>query len=131
MITAHKSRFDRIAEIAGAEDWEHDRWGTAMGLFFDVASVLDMSDIEGDASPEPFARWDYHRAPYSPIPAIETVAARAEDLSEGEWADDYSYAQVALAVAYRDGDITQADLIYAGDVLSRYSDQLRSAGRDY
>jgi hypothetical protein len=101
-----------------------------MGMFFDVASVLDMSDIEGDVSPEPFARWQYQRAPFT-VPAIETVAARADDYNEGEWADDYTYGQVALAIAYQDGEITQADLIYAGDVLSRYTDILRRNGKDY
>jgi len=126
----HRSRFERIVHIAGADDWHHDAWGTAMGMFFDVASVLDMSDIEGDVSPEPFARWQYQRAPFT-VPAIETVAARADDYNEGEWADDYTYGQVALAIAYQDGEITQADLIYAGDVLSRYTDILRRNGKDY
>jgi hypothetical protein len=120
----------RIIDITDADDWQYDRWGTAVSLHFDIASVLDMSDIEGDVSPEPFARWQYRRAPFT-VPDIETVTARADDFHEGEWSDDYSYAQVALAVAYRDGDITQADLIYAGDVLSRYTALLDRAGVSY
>lgn len=126
----HKSRFDRIADIAGADDWEHDPWGTSMGLFFDVASVLDMSDIEGDVTPGPFARWQYGRGA-STVPSIETVAARGDDFNEGEFADDYSYAQISLAMAVRDGELTQTDLIYAGDVLDRYTALVRRAGQDY
>lgn len=126
----HESRFDRIADIAGADDWEHDPWGTSMGLFFDVASVLDMSDVAGDVTDVVFRRWDYHRAPFA-IPSIETVAARGDDFNEGEFADDYTYAQVSLAIAIRDGDLSQADLVYAGDVLARYTDLLKRSRRDY
>jgi len=68
---------------------------------------------------------------HGPGHLIDTVAARADDFAEGEWADDYSYGQVALAVAVRDGDIATGDLIYAGDVLSRYAALLRLAGKDY
>ena len=124
------TRFSTIADIAGAEDWDYDPWGTATGLHFDIAAVLDMSDVEGDVSPEPFARWQYRRAAIA-VPAIETVAARADRFSEDEGADDYSYGTVELAFAYQNGDITQADLIYAGDVLSRYSRLLERAGRSY
>lgn len=126
----HKSRFEIVADIAGAEDWEHDPYGTAVALHFDIASVLDMSDIEGDVSPEPFDRWEYRRAPFT-VPAIETVAARAADFNEGEFSDDYSYAEIALAVAVRDGQLSQADLIFAGDVCSRYARMLDRAGRSY
>lgn len=130
-MTNHESRFDRIAEIAGADDWDHDPWGTSMGLFFDVASVLDMSDVEGDVTPEPFARWQYGRPTFWGMPSIEEVAARGDDFNEGEFADDYSYAQISLAMALRDGELTQADLVYAGDVLDRYSNLVKRAGRDY
>jgi hypothetical protein len=80
-----------------------------MNLHFDIAEVLDMTDIA----------------------SIETVAARAEDFAEGEWSDDYSYSLVALAAAYRDEVVSQADLIYAGNVLSRYTSLLKLAGVDY
>jgi hypothetical protein len=127
----HRSRFGRVADIAGADDWDHDLWGTAMGLFFDVASVLDMSDIEGDVTPEPFKRWEYRRAPFTVI-ALDAVAGRAgDDFHEGEFSDDYTYAQVELARAMRERELTQADLIYAGDVLDRYTRLLRANGKDY
>ena len=123
-------RINQLADIAGADDFAFDPWGTAMGLLFDVAQVLDMSDIEGDVTPGTFARWQYRRAPFT-VPDIDTVADRAGDCSEGEYADDYSFGVIALAVAYRNGEITQADLIRAGDVLDRYTALLRLAGRDY
>lgn len=126
----HRSRFEQIAEIAGADDWAHDPWGTAMGMFFDIASVLDMTDTEGNVTPRPFGRWDYHRSPFT-VPDVESVAARAEDFSEGEWADDYSGGQIQLASAFVSGDIGQEDLVYAGDVLSRYTDLLRREGKSY
>jgi hypothetical protein len=130
MFKLESSPLRRVIDIAGADDWEYDPWGTAMGLMFDVASVLDMSDIEGDITPQPFARWEYRRAPFT-VPAIETVAARADNYSEGEWADDHTWGEVSLAVAVRDGEITQADLIYAGDVLNRYIALLAANQRDY
>lgn len=124
-------RFDRVADIAGADDWQHDPRGTAIVLHFDIAEVLDAADIEGDVTPKPFARWQYRRSPIVSVPSIDTLAERAEHFCEGEWADDYSYGVIALAVAYRDGDITNADLIYAGDVLSRYTAWLDRHGRSY
>jgi hypothetical protein len=124
------SRFNNVANIAGADDWQSDPWGTTLGLHFDICAVLDASDIEGDVTPGPFARWQYSRGLAS-VPALETIAARAEDFLEGEWADDYSYGTVALASALLEGDITQADLVFAGDVLERYAGLLRSAGLDY
>lgn len=126
----YHSRFTRVMLASVVEIDGFDLWGSTMEMFFAVASVLDMTDIEGNVSPEPFARWQYGRAPFT-IPAVETVAARADDFSEGEFADDYSHAQVMLASAYVNGEVTQSDLVYAGDVLSRYTDLLRRNGRDY
>ena len=130
MFTLESSPLRRVIDIVGADDWEYDPWGTSMGVMFDVASVLDMSDIDGDITPEPFARWEYRRAPFT-VPSIDTVAARADDYSEGEWADDYTYGEVSLAAAVRDSHITQTDLIYAGDILNRYTALLRLNGKDY
>jgi hypothetical protein len=124
------SRFENIANIAGADDWQHDPWGTALGLHFDIALVLDVSDIEGDVTPGPFARWQYRRGAGT-VPSLETVAARAEDFCEGEWADDYSFGAVMLASALLEGEVSQADLVFAGDVLERYAGLLRAAGMDY
>ena len=130
VYSIHKSRFTRIQEIAEPDWSEHDLWGNAMGMFFAVASVLDMTDIEGDVTPKPFDRWQYGRG-MGTVPDVESVAARAGHYNEGEFAGDYSYGEIALAEAFVSGEITQSDLVYAGDVLSRYTDLLRSAGKDY
>ena len=129
-MTRTASLTDRVAAMVGADDWQHDPWGTAMGLFFDVASVLDMSDVEGDVTPVPFARWGYRRAPFT-VPSIETVASRADDFAEGEWSDDFTYGQIVLACAVADGELSQGELIRVGDVLNRYVALCRLAGRDY
>jgi hypothetical protein len=127
----HVSRFENIMHLAAIELDTHDLWGSALGMFFDIAAVLDMSDVDGSVTPAPFARWDYHRG-YGSIPDIHALADRfATDYSEGEFADDYGYSVMALAAAYVDGLVSQADLIYAGDVLDRYTRVLRSAGKDY
>lgn len=125
------TRFDRIASITYSDDWEYDPFGTAMALHFAIAEVLDASDVEGDVTPEPFDRWQYRRAPARTVPALEVIAARAEDFHEGEWSDDYSYATVALAAALVAGEVSQDDLIYAGDVLSRYVAVLERSGKTY
>ena len=117
-----------LLQVTGTDDV--DDYGVIVGLHFDVALVLDASDIEGDVTPAVFDRWGYRRAPVT-VPAVETIAARADDYHAGEWADDYTFAAVGLAVAFESGDLSQADLIRAGDVLRRYASLLRAAGRDY
>jgi hypothetical protein len=138
VYSAHKSRFEQIMDLA-AIDWDSgDPWGSAMSLFFDVAQVLHMtsevvmeSDGYHDHALEAFARWDYRPSPYVSVPDIEDVVARAEHFSEGEFADDYSWNVVQLASAVHSGEITQADLIYVGNVLDKYTNILRIAGKDY
>jgi len=124
------TRFERIADIAGADDWAHDPFGTSMSMFFDVCEVLDAADVEGDVTPEWFREWGYGRG-LGTVPAVETIAARADGFAEGEWADDYSYGTVALAYALVSGDIGIADLIYAGRVLNGYVAVVKAYGRDY
>lgn len=122
-----------------AINWDSgDPWGSTMGMFFDVAEVLHMtsevvmeSDGYHDHALEALARWDYRPSPYVSVPDVEDVASRAEHFSEGEFADDYSYGVIQLASAIHSGDLTQSDLIYAGNVLDRYSEVLRRAGKDY
>lgn len=113
------SKLKTVVETAGAWDWAHDPWGTTMMLFFDIAAALDASDIEGDATPAAFTRWGYRRGAAG-VPSLETLAE-----------SDESYGAAALAEAILADDLTQADLIYVGDVLSRYSGILKAAGRDY
>lgn len=113
-----------IADIAGADDWAYDPWGTGNMLAFDICEVLDAADIEGDITPQPFARWQYRRGAAVTVPSLETLAA--QDIEECD-----SYGAVSLAQALLDGQVTQADLIHAGDVLDRYLRLVKAAGRDY
>lgn len=109
-----------VADHAGADGWTYDPWGTAALLAFDICAVLDAADIEGDITPAPFARWDYHRGAHT-VPSLETLANEGGD----------SYGEQSLAQAILDGDLTPADLIYAGNIIDRYMALLTAAGRDY
>ena len=113
----------RVASIAGTDDW-YDAWGAAINLHFDIATVLDAADVAGDTTPQPFARWQYQRPPFTPVAALETIAADKE-------AQMHTPGEVALAQALLAEEISQADLIRAGDVLDRYGRLLTAAGRDY
>lgn len=108
------NRLQTVIDRAGAEDWAHDPWGVALNLAFDICEVIDAA--EGRTP----SRWDYHRGA-SQVPSLETLAA-----DEGD-----SYGAQFLAQAVLDGDITTDDLIYAGDVLNRYTRLLDAAGRSY
>ena len=110
-----------VADHAGADGWSYDPYGTATMLAFDIAAVLNASDIDGDVTPGPFDRWAYSPSRYVTVPSLETLASEEGD----------SYGEQALAQAVLDGDITQADLIYVGDVMSRNISLLTAAGRDY
>lgn len=112
-------RFKIVADMAGADGW-YDAYGTAMGLAFDICEVLNAADIEGDVTPPLFDRWAYSPSPYVAVPSLESLAAQAD-----------SCGVVALAQSLLAGDITQADLIYVGDVMDRYISLLIAAGRDY
>lgn len=110
-----------VADHAGADDWAHDPYGTAMNLAFDICEVLDAADIEGDITPQPFTRWCYNRGACVTVPSLETLASEEGD----------SYGAQSLAQAILDGDITTKQLIYVGDVMDRYTRILAAAGRDY
>ena len=122
---------DKVLDIMGVWNTEHDPWGEYLGAWFDVAEVLDMADVVGNVTPEVFERWGYGPSPYVSVPDLESVADRADTYAEGEWADDYGWGTVALARAVVDGEVSIPELIYVGDVLSRVTDRLREQGRDY
>lgn len=103
-----------------------DLWGSTLTLHFDICEVLDASDIEGDVTPEPFDRWQYRRSPVTTVPSLEALAS-----DEFEDNDDRSFGATMLAAELLRGTITQRDLIYVGDVLSKYAVLLRANGHDY
>lgn len=114
------SKFKTVADHAGADGWTYDPWGTAALLAFDICAVLNAADIEGNITPEPFARWEYRPSPYVTVPSLESLTTSGD-----------SYGEQSLAQAILDGDLTPADLIYAGNVIDRYMALLTAAGRDY
>lgn len=114
------SNLKTVADYAGADGWSYDPWGTATMLAFDICAVLNAADIEGNITREPFARWEYRPSPYVTVPSLESLATSGD-----------SYGEQYLAQAILAGDLTQADLIHAGNVLDRYTAILRAAGLDY
>lgn len=121
MQALKNSPLKKVADYAGAEDWQHDPYGTAMMLFFDVAAVLDAADVAGDITPGPFAEWGYNRGACT-VPDLDSLAA-------GDNPD--SYGQRFLAGGILDGEITTDELLYVGRVLHRYVAILTAHGRDY
>jgi hypothetical protein len=108
----------RVADIAGSWDWDHDPWGTGLGLQFAICHVLDAIGGYGDA----LARWEYSRGAM-PVRSIVALANDDEELED--------YETSALASAILDGYLTPDDLVHAGNVLARYTALARLAGRDY
>lgn len=108
-----------IADHAGAEDWRHDPYGTAVNLHFDICEVLDADSTDEGAVA--LAQWKCSRGAVA-RQSLESIA-----FYEG----DSGFGAAGLAQALLDGEVTQADLIYAGNVLDRYTDLLTAAGRDY
>lgn len=117
------NRFKLVADHACADGWAYDPWGTAMSMFFDIAAVLDASDIDGDITPKLFTKWAYRPSPHFTVPSLHTLAAQGDEVGAS--------GEQSLAQAVLDGDITTDDLIYVGDVMHRYTALLRAAGRDY
>ena len=104
-----------VAEIAGVGDWSHDPWGAAMTLHFAICDVLAADGGADDA----LAEWDYHRGAAAPE-TLADIAGGTED-----------YAAAALAESVIAGTITIVDLVRAGNVLERYENLAKRAGRDY
>lgn len=102
VYSEHKSRFEKIIDFAEIDWYSGDLWGTAMGFFFDIAGVLNMtaeivveSDGYHDHALEALARWGYYPSPFALVPSIETVA----NFSEKELSADYNHSTVQLASA--------------------------------
>ena len=128
------TRFDNICNIAAADLSERDKWGSAMVLFFDVAEVLHAfrEDAYHEGIDEAFNRWQYQHSPIIGPCLDEMAEAFNEHYSENESNDDVGYGVAALAWALRYGQqISVDDLLYAGEVLHKYTVILRANGHDY
>jgi len=96
-------------------NWDRgDAWGSAMGAHFSIADVLY---VAGEDIP---AAWGY-RQPNT----TQAVHDAMYDENNGDW------LAADLRESLMTGLVTADDLRHAGDVLSRYTDMLKAAGRDY
>ena len=92
------------------ESWDRgDVWGSALGMHFAIADTLQLTD-----NGVPTA-WQYRPA------ALLTEDTHYEESSDSG----------QLLDAYQMGDVSSDDLVYWGNVLSRYADLCKRAGRDY
>lgn len=96
-----------------------DPWGSAMGMAFALADVCEAVGLTA-------ARdiLEYRPSRYVSTPDLDALADAGED-------DDVLFEAQCLALAYRDGAVTDADLERGARVLSRYLDMCKRAGRDY
>lgn len=111
-----------------------DVWGSAMSMAWAVAEVARAAEIESNAAPVDHVELD--RVPQ----ILEVSWGAAQPMTIDEMADvegnpedrgDVSFETSMLAAAYRDGRVTDADLLFAARVLDRYLDIARAAGQDY
>jgi len=114
-----------IVDLAGS-DLKPGRLEDAVALHFDICDVLNMLDIEGDITPGPFQAWGYKPSAYVSVPDVEIVAAEA-DLPLDDQTE--SWGVIWLCYGLTHGQIRQDDLIYAGNVLQRYTALLEANGQ--
>lgn len=100
---------------------EYDPWGSALGAHFDIAECLYRHDQE---IPE---WWEFR-----PSPLLD-----AGDTFDPEWEGYFAAGLEAWATgdlpfwAHPDSKATFDDMRHAGNVLARYCNLLRLAGKDY
>lgn len=95
--------YDDLKQALRQDDLRGDPWGTAIAALFDVCDTLH---FDRDATVP--AEWDYRPSLFGPLPE-----------------DERSYTGEHLPEA------STGDLLRFGDLLNRYCDLLRHAGRDY
>jgi len=90
---------------------EHDAWGSVMGFLFPIAELLY---VEGETVP---SAWQFRPSPL---------------LNRDSFTDDERDTMgFYLSQDYLSGHFTLEDLTTFGNVLHRYSTNLRAAGKDY
>lgn len=93
--------------IMALDSGDSDLWGWAMSHWFGIAGTLQRHEPEAIPS-----AWHYR-------PGIG-VEEEVTEYPDCEWEDGFIF-----------GDFTAADLVHAGNVLSRYADLLKLKGLDY
>lgn len=81
-----------------------DRWGDAMNWLFIIADAMTHLGMTVPS------HWEYRHSP----------VCDGSELTDWGWLD-----------MVRDGEWSYAELVNAGNVLSRYTDALRNAGESY
>lgn len=105
------SKTNLILSEVRMDDISHDPFGTALSWQFAIAEVMDSTGIK---IPQ---HWDYRAG----------VEARdIEDIIDG---DDFKSSSVASYLT--DNDVRDNDLIFAGNVLSRYVAFCHLSGKSY
>lgn len=95
-----------------------DKWGCAMGTYFALADVLY---VAGDLVP---VAWKYR-------PGLTVQGYKGlDDMAECA-GSELSYDSEHIAALLVAGEITEPDLLQAGNVLSRYTALLDKTGLSY
>lgn len=114
----HRSKLNTVMALV-YEGWDDgDKWGSAIGALFDIATVMDAAGIEVPAELE------YRRSPLDNRTIVE-MATENRDYGET------SYGEYVLASEYWAGNVTDNELRLAALTLNRYVAACVAAGLDY
>lgn len=109
------------------DDAQYEPWATGMFAGFAICSVLDTFEVAG-VIPESLQ----YRASMFQTRSIINLSQIDSDLEEtGENAYGADSYTVETALAWRRGEVTTEELEVAAEVVSRYLDLCKRAGRDY
>lgn len=100
-ITVSRAYAGWCALHSVAQDRDGDEWGWCLGWLFAVCDTLLF-----DRNEEVPAHWEFRPSPMGKS-------------SDDEWRDEVL------------GDMSNSQLLYVGEVLHRYSNNLRRMGKDY
>lgn len=106
------SGYQELYETATMYAGDDDVWGWGMGWLMAVAHVLE--HMSPDEVPPP--AWGYRDSPLC---------------TDATWFDSEDHEQAEIRELYEAGTVADADLIAFGNVISRYLNWCRMAGRDY
>jgi len=103
--------YQNLRNIFRADYDSHDAWGSVLGFLFPIAELLYVEEEDVPSA------WEFRPSPF---------------LTRGMVQDDSSDSmRYYLSQDYLSGYFTANDLVSFGNVLHRYSTNLRTAGKDY